>query len=190
MEHGGEPLILLPAYEREPYATRLDTVVLRVGEDEGRPYAVLEDTLLYPEGGGQPADRGRLGAIAVLDVQTRAGEARHFLERPTTPGPASLSLDWERRFDHMQQHTGQHLLTALAQDRFGWPTTAFHLGERHSDVELAVPSLTADELMRLEEVAAAEIRAARPVTTRRVSAEEFSRQQVRTRGLPEGHSGT
>ena len=180
----------VPAYECDPYATQLDSVVLRVGEDDGRPYAVLEDTLLYPEGGGQPADRGDIGGVAVLDVQMRGGEVRHYLDQPIAPGPVAVSLDWARRFDHMQQHTAQHLLTALAQDRFGWATTAFHLGESHSDVELAAPHLSLDDLARLELAAAGEIRASRPVTARRVTAEEFVGQKVRTRGLPEGHAGT
>ena len=63
-----------PAYEREPYSTQMDAVVLRVGTEDGRVFAVLDDTLFYPEGGGQPADRGFLGEVAVVDVQKRAGE--------------------------------------------------------------------------------------------------------------------
>jgi alanyl-tRNA synthetase len=125
----------------------------------------------------------------VLDVQRRGGEIRHLLERPVVPGPATVRLDWGRRFDHMQQHSGQHLLTAVAQDRFGWGTTAFHLGELLSDVELAVPRLPPGKLGELEEAVAAEVRAARPVTARRVTAAEFTGLPVRTRGLPEGHEG-
>ncbi|HQR46407.1 MAG TPA: hypothetical protein PK598_10390 [Thermoanaerobaculia bacterium] len=123
----------VPLFEREPYRTECGTEILSVGEADGRPFAVLSDTILYPEGGGQPADRGFLNGAPVLDVQRRGGEIRHLLERPVAPGPATLRLDWDRRFDHMQQHTGQHLLTAVAQDRFRWSTTAFHLGDRGSD---------------------------------------------------------
>ena len=89
----------------------------------------------------------------------------------------------------MQQHTGQHLLTTVAEDRFGWRTTAFHLGERVSDIELDVPKLERERLRALEEAVAAEIRAARPVSPRHVSLGEFARLAVRTRGLPEGHAG-
>jgi Ser-tRNA(Ala) deacylase AlaX len=178
----------LPAYERDPYLLELDARVLRAGED-GRPYAVLEDTVLYPEGGGQPADHGTLGAVAVLDVQKREGEIRHYLSAPVLPGPLKLRLDWPRRFDHMQQHTGQHLLTALAFDRFHWETTAFHLGEEVSDIELAVPGIAPADLLRLEEAVAAEIRAARPVTGARVAPEDLPGLKVRSRGLPEGFQG-
>ena len=178
-----------PAYEREPYLKELRTAVVAAGVEAGKPWAVLEDTILYPEGGGQPADRGTLNGIAVLDVQKKDGGIRHALAAPVALGPAEIVLDWERRFDHMQQHTGQHLLSAIAQDRFGWETTAFHLGEAVCDVELKVSPLGAADLARLEEAVAAEIRAARAVTPRRVPFEEFQRLPVRTRGLPEGFTG-
>jgi alanyl-tRNA synthetase len=178
-----------PAYEREPYRTSLETAVVGTGVDGARPWAVLADTIFYPEGGGQPADRGTVNGVAVLDVQKKDGAIRHTLASPVAEGPADVRLDWARRFDHMQQHTGQHLLSAVAQDRFGWATTAFHLGPDVSDVELAVASPGADDLVRLEEAVAAEIRAARAVVPRRVSFEEFQSLPVRTRGLPDGFTG-
>jgi alanyl-tRNA synthetase len=179
----------LPAYGSDPYLRRLDAEILSTGEDQGRPFAVLSDTVFYPEGGGQPADRGTLNGLAVLDVQKAKGEVRHFLASPLAVGKARLELDWARRFDHMQQHTGQHLLTALAQDRFGWATTAFHLGEDVCDIELAVPGLSPRQMAELEETVIDEIRAARPVSARSVSAEEYGTLKVRSRGLPEGHRG-
>lgn len=180
---------MIYAYEREPYRARLDVQVLAVGEEDGRLYALLDDTVLYAEGGGQPADRGSLGGVAVVDVQKRDGAVRHYLASGIGQGPMELALDWRRRFDHMQQHTAQHLLSAVAADRFGWPTTSFHLGERECDVELDVPSLVPEQLAALEEAVAAEIRSARPVRARRLSPEEYSSLAVRTRGLPEGHTG-
>ena len=179
----------LAAFEREPYLTRLDATVLRTGEDGGRPYAVLSDTILYAEGGGQPADHGALGDVAVVDVQKRDGELRHLCAAPVALGPVVVTLAWARRFDHMQQHTGQHLLTAVAQDAFGWRTTSFHLGETVADIELDTPLLTGAEMARLEEAVALEIRAARPVTGRRVAPEELPALKVRSRGLPEGFQG-
>ncbi len=179
----------IPAYERDPTATTLETRVICLGEAEGRPFVLLEDTVFYPEGGGQPCDRGTINGVAVLDVQKRDGEIRHTLEAPLPAGPASLQLDWVRRFDHMQQHTGQHLLTAVAQDRFGWQTTAFHLGATVCDIEVTAVSLSPSDLGRLESSVAAEIRAARPIATRRVAPEAYAREAVRSRGLPEGHTG-
>jgi Ser-tRNA(Ala) deacylase AlaX len=177
------------AYERDPFLRELETEVVSAGTERGRPYVVLADTILYPEGGGQPADRGRIAGVVVEDVQTCGGEIRHFLAGAAPGGRVRVELDWARRFDHMQQHTGQHLLTALAVDRFGWQTTAFHLGPHVADIELDTPTLAAAQRAELEERVAAEIRAARPVAARRVSPAEYAALPVRTRGLPEGFSG-
>jgi Ser-tRNA(Ala) deacylase AlaX len=178
-----------PSYERNPYLTSLESEVIAAGADKGRPFVALADTVLYPEGGGQPADRGWVGGVAVEDVRVVDRQIRHYLAGPAPAGRVRVELDWARRFDHMQQHTGQHLLTAVAQERFGWPTTAFHLGERLSDIELDTPAISPEGLEALEEAVAAEIRAAHPVTARRVSPAEFAALPVRTRGLPEGHAG-
>ena len=177
------------AFDHDPYLKAFDTRILRVDQEEGIPFAVLEDTILYPEGGGQPADRGFLGPVQVLDVQKREGEIGHFVAAPVEPGAVRISLDWARRFDHMQQHTGQHLLTAVAQDRFGWATTAFHLGESRCDIELDVAAIPPEAADQLEEAVAEEIRASRAVTSRHVRAEDYSSLKVRSRGLPEGHQG-
>ena len=180
---------LVPAYERDPRLARLETEVVSSGVADGHPFVVLADTVLFPEGGGQPADRGTVGGVAVVDVRRVDGAIRHVLAGPAPSGAVTVVLDWARRFDHMQQHTAQHLLTAVADQRFGWHTTAFHLGERTSDIEMDTPAASAERLAELEEAVAAEIRAARPVTARRVSPEAYARLPVRSRGLPEGHSG-
>ena len=179
----------VPAYEREPHLQTFQTDVLAAGAEGGRPFVILADSILYPEGGGQPADRGRIGGVAVEDVRKVGDEIRHYLGGPPPAGRVQVELDWARRFDHMQQHTGQHLLTAVAQERFGWQTTAFHLGAQLSDIEVDAAAIAAEQLVVLEEAVAAEIRAARPVTGRRVSPEEYAVLPVRTRGLPDGHTG-
>lgn len=179
----------IPAYEHDPTLRELQVEILEVGEDRGQHWACLDDTILYPEGGGQGADHGWLGGVRVLDVRRHGGMVRHLLAAPIALGPALLRLDWERRFDHMQQHTAQHLLTAVALARFGWPTTAFHLGLEVSDIELGVPTLARDQLDALEETVATEIRAAHPVRCFRASREEAARLSVRSRLLPEGLVG-
>jgi len=178
------------AFERDPRLTRLDTSVVTSGDDDGRPYVVLADTILYPEGGGQPADHGTIDGVAVVDVRRMDGEVRHFLSGPVTSEHVTVELDWTRRFDHMQQHTGQHLLTAIAEARFGWGTTAFHLGDKISDIELDTPGIGAEQILGLEDAVAAEIRACRPIATRRVSPKEYTDAPVRSRGLPAGHTGS
>ena len=158
--------------------------------DDGRPYAVLDDTVLYPEGGGQPADRGRLGAVAVVDVQRVEGEIRHFLEAPVELGAAVLELDWRRRHDHMQQHTAQHLLSALALERFGWATRSFHLGAETSDIELDAAGAVRRAISRRSRTRR---RPRSPPAGRSPRAGSRPRStpslDVRSRGLPAGHTG-
>ncbi len=197
----------IQAYEREPYRTELDVEVTAVGEDDGRPYAELDDTILFPEAGGQPADLGNLrshegesaASAAVIDARRVDGVVRHYLDTPMTTGAATLTLDWIRRFDHMQQHTGQHLLTAVAADRFGWQTTSFYLsnslpqelGKVNScAIELDVPPLSEADLAALEEAVNGEVRAAHPICCRRVEPDELANLEVRSRGLPAGHTGS
>ncbi|MEM8934152.1 MAG: alanyl-tRNA editing protein, partial [Acidobacteriota bacterium] len=180
----------IPIYEREPYRRTRATHVVAVGEADGKPWAELSETIFYPEGGGQPADQGRVGDAEVLDVQTVDGVVRHALSRSVAIGPVELELDWARRYDHMQQHTAQHVLTAIAADRFGWPTTSFHLGPELCDIELDVATLGTDDLERLEDAVAEEIRWDRAILARRFDPERVDWQEVRTRGLPPGHRGS
>lgn len=179
-----------PAFERDPTCARLESTVVEVGEDGGRSFVILADTILYPEGGGQPADHGSINGVRVGDVQKLDGVIRHYTTEPIESETAVIELDWQRRMDHMQQHSGQHLLTAIAQDQFGWATTAFHLGETYCDIEVDSPDFDRKRLDALEDAVAAEIRAARPITARRVSLADYEEMDVRSRGLPAGHTGS
>ena len=178
-----------PAYHRDGYLAHFDTEIVEVGEEDGRFYVVLADTIFYPEGGGQPSDRGTISGTDVVDVRKVGDRIRHYLLQQLTPGPARLALDWRRRWDHMQQHTAQHLLTAVALRDFEWKTTAFHLGPEVSDIELDVPSLDRSALDRLEEACSGEVLAARPITSRTVDVADFQRLGVRSRRLPAGFEG-
>ena len=170
-----------------PYLTEASAAVLTCAP-EGAGYAVLLDTaLLYPEGGGQPSDHGTVAGLPVRALRKTADGVVHLLDAPVS-GQVAVQLDWARRFDHMQQHTGQHLLSALARDRFGLPTLAFHLGPERSDVELG-GNPTEAQLTALEEAINAVIREARPIAARVVSPSELATLDVRSRGLPEGFSG-
>ncbi len=180
----------IPAYHQDPYLTELPVRVLSVGQtDDGSPLAVVDDTILYPGGGGQPHDLGWLDGAAVSALETVEEGYRMRVDGPLSEGPASLRLDWGRRYDHMQQHTAQHLLTAVASDRFGWETTSFHLGEGLCDVELDTPSVRPADVLELEAAVAELVRAAVPVGARRVSVDEYRGMEVRSRGLPADHEG-
>lgn len=117
-------------FYRDPCLRAFDARVLSCTEEDGRWAVVLDDTAFYPEGGGQPADRGTLGAARVLDVQRRDGVILHYTDRPLPAGCAVHGeLDWTRRFDHMQQHSGEHIVSGLIHRAFGLNNVGFHLGD-------------------------------------------------------------
>jgi len=88
----------------------------------------LDRTAFYPTSGGQPHDTGRLGDARVVDVLNEDHEVIHVVDKPIEIGSVKGSIDWHRRFDHMQQHTGQHVLSAVFHSKFALPTISFHLG--------------------------------------------------------------
>lgn len=170
--------------------------MLEQGEDAGGPFLDLADSLYYPGGGGQPADRGWVAGRRLTAVERVGSAWRHWVDAAdpddAIPGPGApvlLQLDWPRRFDHMQQHSGQHLLSAIAEDRFGWRTTSFHLGEEVCDIELDVPALSRTALHDLEEAVAEAIRTAAPLREQLVEPADLVGRRVRSRGLPAGHQG-
>jgi len=125
----------------------------------------LDATAFYPTSGGQPFDTGTINGIPVVEVtDLEDGRIAHTLEADLAPGPAACAIDWPRRFDHMQQHTGQHILSAVFVERFGLPTLSFHLGRDVSTIELATPSLTADQIAAAERAANQVVFEARAVT--------------------------
>uniref|UniRef100_A0A8C3LDT1 Threonyl/alanyl tRNA synthetase SAD domain-containing protein n=1 Tax=Chrysolophus pictus TaxID=9089 RepID=A0A8C3LDT1_CHRPC len=120
----------------------------------------------------------------------RGAQAVHFVETALEPGSAVLlSLDWERRFDHMQQHSGQHLITAMAERMFGFKTTSWELGRQQSVIELDTPSMTTEQMEALEQSVNEKIRERIPVTVRELAADDSEVETVRSRGLPGDHTG-
>ncbi|HET9555283.1 MAG TPA: alanyl-tRNA editing protein [Anaeromyxobacteraceae bacterium] len=109
-----------------------------------RPAVVLDRTAFYPEGGGQPADRGLLGGVPVVDVQEVEGEILHALGGPAPSGAVHGAVDRERRRDHLQQHHGQHLLSAAFEALLGARTVSFHLGAETSTIDLDAPAARLD----------------------------------------------
>ncbi|XP_025926971.1 alanyl-tRNA editing protein Aarsd1-like [Apteryx rowi] len=133
---------------------------------------------------------GLIGDVPVLRVSRRGAEAVHFVRTALEPGAqVLLSLDWERRFDHMQQHSGQHLITAIADLMFGFKTTSWELGRQRSVIELDTPSMTAEQIEALERSVNEKIRERVPVTVRELAADDPEVETVRSRGLPDDHTG-
>ncbi|MEW6744752.1 MAG: alanyl-tRNA editing protein [Planctomycetota bacterium] len=183
--------MLLAACQVDAYLRSLRTEVVSCEPAHDGGFNVrLTDTILYPEGGGQPADQGTIGGVPVLDVQRDAAETIiHKVGSPVGPGAVEVVLDWQRRYDHMQQHTAQHLLTALAQRDLDRTTTAFRLGATDSTIDLAGRPLSETDRERLEDLANEKVRAGLAVATRVVPRADMARLGVRSRLLPDGSTG-
>ncbi len=123
----------------------------RVLRAEGHT-AVLDRTAFYPTSGGQPFDTGTLGGARVLNVEDNDdGEVIHTLDRALIAETVHGEVDRARRMDHMQQHTGQHLLSAVFVELFKYQTVSFHLGDDSATIDLATPSVTDVQMAQAEE---------------------------------------
>ena len=116
-------------YYRDPYQTAFTARVLTCAPSKTGYLVTLDRTAFYPEGGGQPADHGVLGGVSVTDVHERDGVIFHTCGGPMEPGATvEGSIDWPRRFDHMQQHSGEHILSGLLCSLYDCDNVGFHLG--------------------------------------------------------------
>ena len=133
----------------------------------------LDATAFYPEGGGQACDLGTLGTVSVLDVRERDNAIVHLCDAPLPLGEAVAGIiDWNRRFDLMQQHTGEHILSGLIHRSFGYHNVGFHMGTGLMEVDFDGP-ITPEQLAALEAEANAIIWENRPVSCRFPSPEEL-----------------
>lgn len=170
-------------YYTDSYLTRFDALVVAHGSIGGQPAVALDRSAFYPEGGGQPADHGTLNGLAITDVQVDdAGVVWHAPADPAhLPVGAAVEgiVDWARRFDHMQQHCGQHILTAAFIEAAGMATTAFHLSADSVTIDLDAAALSADEAQAAEVHANRIIWANTPVAARFAAPEELATIRLR-----------
>lgn len=169
-------------YYQDAMLSEFDAKVMRTGvENDGRKYVVLSNTAFYPTGGGQPHDTGTLNGLPVINVDMIDNEIRHYIEGDLSAFPLDVhgKLDWQRRFDHMQQHAGQHILTAAFVELFDAPTVSFHLGSEHVTIDIAVDTLTDEQLLAAEARANDIILENRPIYTKWVTEDELSAYPLR-----------
>ena len=140
---------------------------------------ILDRTAFYPTSGGQPNDLGKIADANVLDVRDEGDEIIHVVDRRPGDPDVNGCINWPRRFDHMQQHTGQHLLSAMFQERFGLPTVSFHLGAEICTIDLRGPEPTEEILEGAERAANKTIFEDRPVSVRYGTADQLARFGVR-----------
>jgi alanyl-tRNA synthetase len=173
-------------YYTEPSCRSFQGTVTRAGEHDGRPMVVLDRTAFYPTSGGQPFDTGRLGSVAVIETIDTGGEIVHVVSAPISAGAVVQGeIDWTRRFDHMQQHTGQHVLSAAFDRLFENRTTSFHMGVEVSTIDLAREA-TASDTERAVDEANRVVWEDREVSVRFVSADEAARLPLRKEPAREG----
>jgi alanyl-tRNA synthetase len=174
-------------YYDDSYLREFSAVVLERIRVEGKPAVILDQTAFYPASGGQPCDTGSLAEAQVLEVQEDdSGRIRHVLDRWPDAAEVHGRIDWQRRFDHMQQHTGQHILSQAFLAVAGANTVSFHLGQDASTIDLDVPPPEPGVLSAVEETAAGIVFEDRPVLIRYVSKEDLGALGVRKESQREG----
>ena len=176
-------------YYRDSYLADFDADVVEQTTHDGKMAVVLDRTAFYPTSGGQPFDTGTLSGARVLDVIDTAdshdGRILHVVDRAPGGTRVSGKIDWARRFDHMQQHTGQHVLSAACDRLLNARTESFHLGADYSTIDLA-RALTPAEIARAEDEANRVVWEDRPVAIRFAGPDEIARLALRKEPKREG----
>lgn len=169
-------------FYQNPYTKKLMATVTEVREKEGYLWLLTDQTIFYSGGGGQLPDRGKIDGQLVLDVKEKNGKIWHQLEKENakfqTGQKVVQEIDWSYRYYQMQQHTGQHLLSAVL-DRAGWPTVSVHLGEAYTLIEVEGRLLDSAELKDLEKQTQQLISQALPVFIHWVIPDEIKRFPLR-----------
>ena len=171
-------------YYQDSYLAEFSAHVVDRAEDGCRIY--LDRTAFYPASGGQPFDTGEIAGVAVVQVIDEDRRIAHLTSEPVETVQVECRVDWGRRFDHMQQHTGQHLLSAVLSELYGLETVSFHLGCETSTIDVEAPALEADQLATVERRANQRITENLPVS---VAFEEGTRRLVSIQGLDRNPCG-
>jgi alanyl-tRNA synthetase len=173
-------------YYTEPSCRSFEATVSRFVERDGRPAVVLNRTAFYPTSGGQPFDTGRLGSADVVETIDDGEDIVHVVSAAiAADATVRGDIDWTRRFDHMQQHTGQHVLSAAFDRIFENRTTSFHMGVDTSTIDL-MREVTPTDVERAVEEANRIVWEDREVSVRFVSADEAARLPLRKESVRGG----
>lgn len=168
-------------YEQDAYRKTFSSIVEDSISEKGIFKVALRETAFYPEGGGQPADHGTLGDVKVLDVQERDGIIWHTVSEPLPKGAsAGGRIDWERRYDYMQNHSGEHVVSGLICRTFGCSNVGFHMGSDVITMDFNTP-MTWEQAMEIEERANRAIEMQIPITASYPTAEELADLDYRSK---------
>ena len=173
-------------YYRDSFLREFDARVISCEPEGARWRVVLDRTAFYPTSGGQPHDTGKIGGVEVLEVADAEKHVVHYTSAEVAPGPVRGEIDWARRIDHMQQHTGQHLLSAAFIELFKFQTVSFHLGKETSTIDLEAPEIVPRHLEEAERRTNEIIFEDRIVSVRFGTAEELAEAGIRKKVDREG----
>lgn len=168
-------------YEAQPYLTQFSAVVESCTQSKKGWDILLDQTAFYPEGGGQPYDTGTLGGVEVLEVHQREGRVVHTCAAPLEAGSQiEGQIDWSRRFDLMQHHSGEHIVSGIAHSLFGCDNVGFHMGSDVITIDLNV-ELTQDQVAQLEARANQYIWEDHPIAVTYPTADELEHLEYRSK---------
>lgn len=168
-------------YYDDAYRTAFSARVIQRLIYANHPAVILDQTCFYPSGGGQPCDTGWLNGVEVIDViaDEENGDILHVLAADLPHDPVEGRIDWSRRFDHMQQHTGQHILSQAFSRAANAETVSFHLGAEIATIDLNLPRLSPEQVEQVEGLANQVVFSDRPVRARFVAPDELAAYSLR-----------
>ncbi len=166
-------------YLSDPYKTQFEGRIVERLERPNRPAVILEETYFYPESGGQPHDLGTIDGIPVDSVIEEGDRILHLLPRLPDRDRVSCIIDPERRRDHMQQHNGQHILSAAFLREAGSQTLAFHLGAQTSTIDLDGATLAPNIIATVERLSNQAVKNGLPITSYLISSDEAAEVELR-----------
>lgn len=168
-------------YEAQPYLTHFSATVESCTQGKKGWDILLNQTAFYPEGGGQPYDTGILGGVSVLEVHQREGRVVHTCAAPLEAGSqVEGQIDWPRRFDLMQHHSGEHIVSGIAHSLYGCDNVGFHMGSDVITIDLNV-ELTPDQVAQLEARANQYIWEDHPIAVTYPTSEELEHLEYRSK---------
>ncbi len=168
-------------YYQDAHLREFSARVVSCEREKERFAVVLDQTAFYPEGGGQPGDTGALDGVCVLDTHARGGEVVHFCDGPLETGSTVRgTIDWARRFDYMQQHSGEHIVSGIIHRRFGYENVGFHMGADMVTIDFS-GMLTMDDVREIEREANEAVWANLPIVVSWVDGEEKANAVYRSK---------
>jgi alanyl-tRNA synthetase len=166
-------------FYENPYISEYESQIVDIIHEGNKTLLVLDKTPFYPEGGGQPSDLGEIDGIKVLYVFEKDGVIYHEIEKKLAGNKVFCKIDFKRRFDHMQQHSGEHLLSGAILKLFGGNNKGFHLGEEYVTIDIDIENMSEDMICLAEKEANKYIYKNEEICTYMVSKDELSKIHIR-----------